>query len=170
MPSLWQTNSLSYDVIYRVDSATVHCFILCRNEITIKRQNISTVISQCSNLESPPPLPDRNCAVKNPPTISCFIFCSLGSLQLPHSQPWSFAGPWCIIYLSVFPAWLFLGLRSGGEIKQTPFWSWQPEPEGSPPSPGLTEAAFDKGAVCYKLLRKKKETQQGALFGAPLTP
>lgn len=73
-------------------------------------------------------------------------------------RPWSFTRPWCIIYLSVFPVWLFSGLRSGGEIKQTPFWSWQAEPEGSPPSPNLTEAAFDKGAVCYKLLRKKRNT------------
>lgn len=53
--------------------------------------------------------------------------------------------------------------------------SQKPEPEGSPTSPGLTEAAFDKGAVCYKLLRKrekkKKHNREGYLvFLWPFKP
>ena len=48
----------------------------------------------------------------------------------------------------------------------------KPDPEGSPPSPGLTEAASDKGAVCYKLRRKKKKhNREGYLvFLWPLKP
>lgn len=138
-------------------------------------QNFLVSISQCSNLDSPP---NRNCGVKNPPYNKLLHF--LLTLQFAASlisQPWSFTRPWCIIYLSVFPAWLFLGLGSEGEIKQTPFWSWQGlqslNPRAVPPSPGLTEAASDKGAVCYELLRKKKKkhNREGYLvFLWPLKP
>lgn len=117
--------------------------------------------------------PNRNCGVKKKTlTISSFFFCSLCCFQSPHFP--SFTGPRCIIYLSVFPAWLFLGLGSGGEIKQTPILkltgSPKPEPGGSPQSSGLTEAASNKGAVCYEFLRgEKRETQLQGLFGVPLT-
>lgn len=44
---------------------------------------------------------------------------------LPHLPALEFHQGLDVSYISVFPVWLFLGLRSGGEIKQTPFWSWQ---------------------------------------------
>lgn len=83
--------------------------------------------------------PGRNCGVKTHSTMSSIIFffahsavcCLLISLLWPP----------CIIYLSVFPAWLFLSLGSWGEIKQTPILkltgSPKSEPEGStsPPCP-----------------------------------
>lgn len=131
--------------------------------------------------------PDRNCGVEPPSTMSSifffFFFLAHSAVCcLPISLLWCFARPPCIIYLSVFPARLFLGLGSGGEIKQTPILkltgSPKSEPEGSTsppsqPSPSLTEAASDKGAVCYKLLEGwggGGGTLQGGLFGVPLTP
>lgn len=86
-----------------------------------------------------------------------------------------------VSYISVFPVWLFLGLGSGGEIKQTPILkltgSPKSEPEGSTsppsqPSPSLTEAASDKGAVCYKLLWGGRNTTGRVIWCSfdPLRP
>lgn len=83
-----------------------------------------------------------------------------------------------VSYISVFPEWLFLGLRSRGWNKADPVFkakgSPKPEPEGSPPSPGLTGAISDKGAVCYEVVReekKKKHNREGYLvFLWPFKP
>lgn len=59
--------------------------------------------------------------------------------------------PPCIIYLSVFPAWLFLSLGSWGEIKQTPILkltgSPKSEPEGSNSPPLPAQPQPDRGRV-----------------------
>lgn len=169
MQSLWQTTSLSYQVIHSVDVLQQH--IVCSNEIIIKRQNFLASISQCSNLDSPP---NRNCGVKNPPTISSFIFCSLCSLQLPHFPAVEFH--WVLMYhISLcFSCVALFGPKVRGWNKADPILkltgSPKPEPEGSPPSPGLTEAASDKGAVCYKLLRRKKRNTTGRVIWCSFDP
>lgn len=122
--------------------------------------------------------PGRNCGVKTHSAMSSIIFffahsavcCLLISLLWPP----------CIIYLSVFPAWLFLSLGSWGEIKQTPILkltgSPKSEPEGSTSPPFPAQPQPDRGRVrqrCSLLQASrggKKETLRGGLFGVPLTP
>lgn len=140
-----------------------------------KEKIILASISQCNDIDSPL---KWNCSVKNPSTITSLHFLlTLHFAPSLISQPWSFTRLRYIIYLSVFPAWLFFGPGVRGWNKADPVLkltgSPKPEPEGSPPSPGLTEAASDKGAVCYELLRgkKKEHNREGYLvFLWPLKP
>lgn len=140
--------------------------------ITLKGLSQTSCV-QSHNLDSPP---NRNCGVKNPPTISSFIFCSLCSLQLPHFPAVEFH--WVLMYhISLcFSCVALFGPRVRGWNKADPILkltgSPKPEPEGSPPSPGLTEAASDKGAVCYKLLRggKKKRNTRGRVIWCSFDP
>lgn len=123
---------------------------------------------------------------KIPPLQQAPSFSAHSALHsLLISQPWSFTRPWCIIYLSVFPAWLFLGLRSEGEIKQTPFWSWQglqslnpravtaplpPPPLGAPAwqGPRPTKVQF---VTSFWGGKKEKHNREGYLvFLWPLKP
>lgn len=108
--------------------------------------------------------PGSNRSVKLPSTMSSiifFFFSSLCSLLPPHFPAVVFR-PASMYHISLCFSCVALfepGVR--GEIKQTPILkltgSLKSEPEGSTsppfqPSPSLTEAASDKGAVCYKLL------------------
>ena len=104
---------VSHLVIYRVD--ILHFFIMRKDKTSIRMQTFSLSLSRCSGFHS---LLNWYDSVKTPSTTSALIFCSLCSLLPPLVPAAEFL---CIIYLSVFPAWLFLGLGSEGEIKQTPF-------------------------------------------------
>lgn len=132
-------------------------------------------IWQCSNLDSPP---NRNCGVKKiPPTISSFIFCSLCSLQLPHFPAVEFHWPLMYRISLCFSSVALFGPEVRGWNKADPILkltgSPKPEPEGSPPQPWP-----DRGRVrqrCSLLQASEEwgggeETQQGGLFGVPLTP
>lgn len=137
-----------------------------------KEKIILASISQRNDIDSPL---KWNCSVKNPSTITSLHFLlTLHFAPSLISQPWSFTRLRYIIYLSVFPAWLFFGPGVRGWNKADPVLkltgSPKPEPEGSPPSPGLTEAASDKGAVCYELLRGKKRNTTGRVIWCSFDP
>lgn len=161
MQSLWQTTSLSLQVIL---TTICCCSMWQRNKKSwtswLQSHNVATLIHPQIGIV----------VLKNPPTISSFNFFAHSAVsRLLISQPWSFTRPWCIIYLSVFPAWLFLDLRSEGEIKQTPFWSWQGlqslNLRAVSPAPGLTRGRVRQRCSLLQASEggKKKHNREGYL-------